>query len=316
MSRMWVGATGAAFFHEEIRTRWMTPFHQDWMQGWIESKSKDDDTTEQEVDVSAWMWTANQLPKAPIYALEETAAALVQHGIETWHDQPILATDLPTPAGLVLCEYPLTILDRRGKEFPMPAFAWAPGRGRYMDEVRDGVLLYEMTSNEDMLPHWNKFADVMPPTTVLGYNFLPYGTVPSRLKFVARGEPVADEVYHSQLNHIHYVQAFWAFVQQKVLLASNVDHPRAVRKRAARAEVVLPTLNVVRLRRAAYVQRSDQPAGMHPVDWRYRWIVRGHWRMQPYPSIDDYKQIWIDPYVKGPEDKPLIKRKTIMDVAR
>jgi hypothetical protein len=39
-------------------------------------------------------------------------------------------------------------------------------------------------------------------------------------------------------------------------------------------------------------------------DWQYRWITRGHWRNQWYPSLGEHRQIWIAPYVKGPEDKP------------
>lgn len=40
----------------------------------------------------------------------------------------------------------------------------------------------------------------------------------------------------------------------------------------------------------------------------HRWIVRGHWRQQPYPSLGEgvTKPIWIAAYVKGPEGAPLL----------
>src|ERR1044072_2305074 len=41
----------------------------------------------------------------------------------------------------------------------------------------------------------------------------------------------------------------------------------------------------------------------HQVDWAWQWAVRGHWRDQP--TKDGYKLIWIHPFIKGPEDKPL-----------
>lgn len=45
-----------------------------------------------------------------------------------------------------------------------------------------------------------------------------------------------------------------------------------------------------------------------------RWFVRGHIRAQWYPSEESHKLIWIAPYIKGPEDKPLLN--TIYKVAR
>jgi len=35
---------------------------------------------------------------------------------------------------------------------------------------------------------------------------------------------------------------------------------------------------------------------------------RAAWHDQWYPSEQIHRQIWISPYVKGPEDKPLIVR--------
>jgi len=32
------------------------------------------------------------------------------------------------------------------------------------------------------------------------------------------------------------------------------------------------------------------------------------WRNQWYPSLSQHRQKWISPYVKGPEDKPLVVR--------
>lgn len=41
--------------------------------------------------------------------------------------------------------------------------------------------------------------------------------------------------------------------------------------------------------------------------YSHRWIVSGHWRMQPCgPHQSERKRIWINPHVQGPADKPLI----------
>lgn len=63
-------------------------------------------------------------------------------------------------------------------------------------------------------------------------------------------------------------------------------------------------LLLLRLRRAATVQGapSDDAAAR---EFTCRWMVRGHWRQQWYPSRGVHRPIWINPHIKGPDDKPL-----------
>jgi hypothetical protein len=35
-------------------------------------------------------------------------------------------------------------------------------------------------------------------------------------------------------------------------------------------------------------------------------VVRGHWRNQWYPSLNARRPLWIAPYLKGPDDAPLL----------
>jgi len=69
----------------------------------------------------------------------------------------------------------------------------------------------------------------------------------------------------------------------------------------------MPTeVTIVQYRR---VETDKEYSGESSVEWSHRWIVRGHWRWQPYKTIDgkdDVKRIWIAPFMKGPDDKPLI----------
>lgn len=62
-------------------------------------------------------------------------------------------------------------------------------------------------------------------------------------------------------------------------------------------------ITVVTLRRPKGIPSGEA----NHVDWHQRWIVSGHWRWQPYGD-GTVRQIWIAPYVKGPEDKPLVVR--------
>jgi hypothetical protein len=81
---------------------------------------------------------------------------------------------------------------------------------------------------------------------------------------------------------------------------------RGERRRVQRE---LPALRVLSLSSGASV-RPQEAAGA--VAWSRRWIVRGHWRNQPCgPSRSLRRRIWIDPFIKGPEDKPFDERRTL-----
>lgn len=46
-------------------------------------------------------------------------------------------------------------------------------------------------------------------------------------------------------------------------------------------------------------------------NYSHRWVVRGHWRHQWYPSIQRHKPIYITNYIAGPEDAPIMMRDRI-----
>lgn len=93
-----------------------------------------------------------------------------------------------------------------------------------------------------------------------------------------------------------------AFLQQRILVSSRRWPSRATRRRAEKEGRAESTINVIRLRKT--IARPHK--GEHElVEWTCQWIVSGHWRDQWYPSIRRNQPIWIAPYIKGPEDKPL-----------
>jgi hypothetical protein len=102
-----------------------------------------------------------------------------------------------------------------------------------------------------------------------------------------------------------FVSTLWLLLQQKVAVKRVTIANRATRRRAEKAgDSVLPTVTVIELRRPISQQESEGSGG--PVEWSHRWMVGGHWRNQYYPSTGGHLPMWIAPYVKGPEDKPLV----------
>jgi hypothetical protein len=110
--------------------------------------------------------------------------------------------------------------------------------------------------------------------------------------------------------------SFSLFVAQKIVIFETLRAERHARKRLEhQGWSDEPLVRVVRLRRTDHL--SSSPESSEPVEWSCQWVVRGHWRQQFYPSKHANQPIWITPYVKGPEDKPLKPpRATIFAVVR
>lgn len=52
-------------------------------------------------------------------------------------------------------------------------------------------------------------------------------------------------------------------------------------------------------------------AGVQPREWTHRWPVRGFWRRQWYPSLQEHRMVWVAAHTRGPEDAPLIARRQV-----
>lgn len=146
------------------------------------------------------------------------------------------------------------------------------------------------------------------PTTIY---FWPINTTTKEMS--DHDEQAREERVKKRLNAV--VTAF-LFLRQEVMVTSRRQPDRATRRRLKRASPGAGTeVKVVELRTRHYVHdRTDEPRS---VEWSCRWLVRGHWRNQYYPSTEVHRPKWIQPYAKGPEDKPLrTPATTVFEVVR
>jgi len=79
------------------------------------------------------------------------------------------------------------------------------------------------------------------------------------------------------------------------------------RKKAKNKKI--ETVTCALLRRREYASESEREAEAR--EYSHRWIVRGHMRNQPVGPRNAiggqrHERVWIAPYIKGPEDKPLV----------
>jgi len=85
---------------------------------------------------------------------------------------------------------------------------------------------------------------------------------------------------------------------------------RGERRRVARE---LPSLRYIDLGTGASSSLSrNVEHGPQRVAYSHRWIVRGHWHTVVHGHHRQGRRLqWFDPYIKGPEDKPLDERRTV-----
>jgi hypothetical protein len=95
----------------------------------------------------------------------------------------------------------------------------------------------------------------------------------------------------------------WIWIKQRIFVVSSGATSHHSRKIAARAGTGT-SVSVIILRRKADTGLNPDDGRSGLVEWTCQWLVRGHWRQQFYPSRMEHRPLWIEPYTKGPEDKP------------
>lgn len=108
---------------------------------------------------------------------------------------------------------------------------------------------------------------------------------------------------------------FWrvtqALMAETIVTSERRKAARPARREAQRAGLDAGAPRVIELRRPRSHEADPEGERLRDVNWTHRWIVRGHWRQQPYPSLGITKQRWIGAYEKGPENLPLVIRERV-----
>lgn len=113
------------------------------------------------------------------------------------------------------------------------------------------------------------------------------------------------------------IHTYFLIMSQTITATTPEKGDRAQRRRLERENLPSEVL-VIQFRKTRYT--STEKGEEVAVNWSHRWIVGGHWRWQPYKDPasggEIKKRIWISPYVKGPDDKPLKTKERVYVLAR
>lgn len=109
-----------------------------------------------------------------------------------------------------------------------------------------------------------------------------------------------------------FLYAFWRLCQQRIAEAGHAQAGHSARVVADRAGVPAD-VRVVRLRRTGQARDVGSRTAR---EWQHCWVVRMHKVRQWYPSLQQHKVIYRGPYIKGPDDKPLLAGEVVRALIR
>lgn len=198
-----------------------------------------------------------------------------------------LTRDMVPRAGFYWFARPLSLpVDEGGHTYGLHALSWAAVQGDPSDEVMLALAFWV-----EQPPH-----PLQPFGLITWHCGVSLSDLLTDVRVGVGGEEFA-----------RYTAAAFAFVSQRILVSHRLSPDRSARRRLAAWDRE-PLINVVQLRRRAAAHAEGH--GETDVEWGCQWIVNGHWRQQWYPSIQRHQAVWILPYIKGPEDKPLRPHRT------
>lgn len=194
----------------------------------------------------------------------------------TWHRELV-----PTANGFLMCEDNYPVEDKNKDKYNLHWISW------WCDVDGDGDTVVVL---------W--FTSPKHPLNVLPCYFF---------SIQDNSQPFSIMVNDWLQPTVKFLAALFTFLQQELVRSEPMEAVRHVRRQLQRQSSSLKstTLRVVKLQhRTAHRYNDDEHSN---IDWQYQWMVRGHWRKQPYRSKGAGYWQWryIKPYVKGPEDKPL-----------
>lgn len=241
---------------------------------------------------------------------------LVDHASKSWKMEPFVKQDIIIPHAFMYFERPVYLRDRRGLEVNVRAMSYAPIRSDPDEAALEGFAISLYSSFDDggrdigitEIRAWaEERGHAVPHLTLLHM---------SPVWFDA--DPLADSDA-ATLPERAAVEDWWTFLQvlmrlltQTIAVRSQHQLERSSRRRGIRKGFEPREVTVIKLRRP----RHQPTEAEREVNWTHRWIVGGHWRDQWYPSLGLHRQVWINPYVKGPDDGPLVVKRRAYEWTR
>lgn len=249
---------------------------------------------------------------------------IVDAASESFKLEPLYLDDLFVPSAFAYFERPMIVQDAKGKDMAIRAVSWmlTSPYDRKQREVEGKTLGEDLGL---MVAHWcdcddeDEFNDeAIKLAAKMAGSKLSLAHV-DEIRFGATdwlrgldGNP--DPRAGTTRDFMLRMQVLWRLAQQQIAMPGLERVARPTWRRASNWRQIKEVV-VLKLRKA---RPHEYEGGEREVEWSHRWMVSGHWRSQPYKISGEtvYRQIWIAPYVKGPDGKPLVLKRHAVEFVR
>ena len=322
--------------------RWLTSeVGQRWHRGWISAEKRAEPKKGDMYDMLAHVEPMKLLTAEAIWVAPEMSD-IVTAARDGFQPEAMTKEDFIVPTGFCYFAKPLLMQDRNRKHVSIGALSWCPVKfqhGKDPDEIDPSdVVSVSDDANMVMTQHSLRELNYEAQADKWGMCLAMYSSaradeddyshnhraamaageacelIPLHYTTVVFGDTFDDGDMYDDTGRYTGADQWWKTVQstlrlmqQRITAHGDEALPRPTRRRMQREGMgQVSEVLVIRLRRPTV--KHGEPSGS-AREWTHRWLVDGHWRNQPYPSLGIHRQIWISPYVKGPEDKELIVKR-------
>ena len=255
----------------------------------------------------------HRVTTADLYWVSAPMTALARHAATRLPTRTLHAHDLPSRTGFMVFEAPLaTYVNNEGREVQIVAVSWGPwdgpgGRWGSGQWDQGGIWLSFFSHPAPVLPR-EAFTGGIAERAALAPLM---STVPPVLPDNEAGWPFGDLPGDQEIPEgttaawALVTRTAWRLMRQPLAAETTQRADRAARRRLARAGQPAPDVRVIHIRRA---QRAQPPSGRagSTREYEVQWWVGGHWRTYWCgPGRRRPEDRWIDPYLAGPDDKPV-----------
>lgn len=238
------------------------------------------------------------LAEAELWWVSPETCATVHRAAESFPDDTVMdETWLPSPSGFAVFSIPFSGKDAQNEnsEVRVDALTWGPVRlkSRVSGARAEGVTMTSYT--------WMSDLAVLAPLGRADWVYRRRVDVDS-----FDDDPLPRTALESVVEDRKILATLCALVANtKLVTDTDEPVPRQTRRRSERAGVDAAKVRVHSL----HVRGEGRSTDVSDEESRYRvrWVVRGHWRSQPYGPGREYRRpTWIGEHVKGPEGAPLL----------
>lgn len=263
----------------------------------------------------------------PIYVGDEILE-IVDRARWTFEPEPLMPGDPFTPRGFAILPRPIYLddapdTDGRPEQYresvPVRAIGWLSMHDETMERGCFWISFFvhiddDATGMKDSQPDKYEYFRRHCPLSLAHQWQWTWGNNPMEIQAIETPDEEPGSGARRARQQAALVQTFWRIGQQRVTVPQRV--PRGIWRDAERKLGIDQREVKVMLLRRAKDNGQHEPTGR---TMKVRSITDGHWRNQPYGKKDEEpytRQIWISPYVRGPEGAPFIHPEKAIEFRR